>query len=124
MTATLIRSGVIVAHALAGGVAVILLYAHGGAHPPILKGSWCQTSSDVTSYRRCYQHAGSGVIRITADRLITAERECDAIGRVGWRMEYRCSDGAIEQWRFALALNSLTIHVKNDDRRAGRSISQ
>jgi hypothetical protein len=124
MTATLIRSGVIVAHALAGGVAVILLYAHGGAHPPILKGSWCQAGSDFTSYRRCYQHAGAGVIRITADKLITVERECDAIGRAGWRMQYRCSNGAIEQWRFALVLKSLIIHVENDDRDAGRSISQ
>ena len=115
MTPTMIRSAVIAAHALAGGFAVIMLYAHGGAHPPILKGSWCQTSADAaeTHYRRCYQPASNGVIRITADNLITADRECDAIGRAGWRMRYRCSDGAIEQWWFRLNLNSLTIHVED-----------
>jgi hypothetical protein len=67
----------------------------------------------VIHYRRCYQPAGEGVIRITADNLITADRECDAIGRAGWRMRYRCSDGAIEQWWFRLSLNSLTVRVED-----------
>ena len=112
----MIRSAVIGVLAMAGGFAVLMLYVHSGAHPPILKGSWCQTGADeaATYYRRCYQPAGNGVIRITADNLITADRQCDAIGRVGWRMRYRCSDGAIEQWLFSLNLNSLTVHV--DDR--------
>jgi len=109
------RSAVIGTFMMAGGVAVVLLYTHAGAHPPILKGSWCQTGSDeaATNYRRCYQPAGKGVIRITAENLITADRECDAIGRAGWRMRYRCSDGAIEQWLFRLSFYSLTVHVED-----------
>src|SRR5262245_54565365 len=89
----MIRSAVIAVLAMAGAFAVFALYVSSGAHPPILKGSWCQTGADeaATYYRRCYQAAGDGVIRITADNLITAERQCDAIGRAGWRMYYRCS---------------------------------
>jgi hypothetical protein len=75
---------VIAVHAMAGAFAVFALYVSTGANPPILKGSWCETGREdrVIHYRRCYQPAGKGVIRITADNLITADRECDAIGRV------------------------------------------
>jgi hypothetical protein len=111
----MIRRAVIAVLAMTGAVAVFLLYTHAGAHPPILKGSWCKTGADeaATYYRRCYQPAGDGVIRITADNLITAERQCDAIGRAGWRMRYRCSDGAIEQWWFRLSFNSLTVRIED-----------
>jgi hypothetical protein len=110
-----ITTAIIAALAMAGAFAVFALYVSSGAHPPILKGSWCQTGADeaMTYFRRCYQPVGDGVIRITADDLITAERQCDAIGRTGWRMRYRCSDGAIEQWLFRLNLNGLTARVED-----------
>jgi hypothetical protein len=63
---TLIRFGVIAAHALAGAVAVILLSAHSGAHPPIL------------------ENAGRFHFPVSRARAVTRERPCNV--QDGWGM--------------------------------------